>query len=71
VAGAWTPADGSVDIADAVAALDRFRGLAGAPLVSWCDLEPAQPDGVVNITDVGYIVDAFRSLPYPFASPCQ
>lgn len=69
--GEWTPPNGSVDITDAVAALNRFRALPLAPPLEWCDLEPQIPDGAINITDVVHILNAFVGLPYPFAGPCE
>jgi hypothetical protein len=68
--GAWTPPDGRVDIVDASAALDRFRGAPRAPPLAWCDIAPAVPDGAVDITsDVVGILGGFRGLPYPYATP--
>ena len=67
---AWAPPDGRVEILDITAALDRFRGAPAAPPLAWCDIAPAEPNGVIDITsDVLYIVDAFRGFPYPFDGP--
>ena len=68
--GAWTPPDGSVDIIDVVAILERFMGLATAPPVAWADLRPATPDGVIDILDATMALDAFKGYPYPFEPPC-
>jgi len=63
------PPNGFADILDAVAVLDKFRNLVFAPHKVRCDLEPGSIDGLVNITDVTLILDAFRGRPYPFAVP--
>jgi murein tripeptide amidase MpaA len=68
--GQWAPPDGSVDIIDAVAGVDRFRNLPYAPPMEVCDLQPEIPDGNLDILEVSYILDAFRGLPYPFSGPC-
>ena len=66
----WLDPDGSVDIVkDAVAVVDKFRGLEGAPAKFRCDLEPAYPDFLINISDVTQVVDGFRGFEYPFPPP--
>jgi hypothetical protein len=69
-----TPPDGVVNITtDVTALLDKFKNLTGAPRKVRCDLEPAVPDHVINITDVTYSLDAFRGFDYPFVQlpdPC-
>lgn len=69
--GSWAPADGSVDIVrDAVACVNSFSGLTAiAPPSEWCDLWPAIPDFSIDIVDIVQVIDAFRSLPYPYAVP--
>ena len=68
------PPDGSIDVVtDVTAALDKFRNLTGAPIKARCDLEPHVPDLIINISDVTYVLDAFRGDPYPFTpgpTPC-
>lgn len=68
--GQWAPPDGSVDIIDAVAGVDRFRNLPYAPPMEACDLQPEVPDGNLDIIEVSYILDAFRGQHYPFSDPC-
>ncbi|UCC29230.1 MAG: hypothetical protein JSU86_13625 [Phycisphaerales bacterium] len=68
--GAWTPPNGSVDIIDAAACVDRFRHLPTAPPLEWCDLYPMVPDGRIDILDIVPIIDAFRGFGYPYALPC-
>ncbi len=67
--GAWQQPEGSVSVGDFTAMLDRFRNLALAPPMSWCDVDPAVPDGVLGILDVTRVIDAFRADPYPFGEP--
>ncbi len=71
VDGAWEPPNGSVEIIDAVACLDRFRGLPTAPPVPWCDLDPVIPNGTIDITDIVQILDAFGGSGYHWEEPCQ
>ena len=70
-----TPPDGVVNMgADVTACLDKFRNLEGAVLKSRADIEPDLPDWLVNISDVTYVLDAFRGFEYPFepgADPCR
>ncbi len=68
--GGWTPPDGTVDIVDITASLDRFRSLLLAPVMPWCDSVPQTPDGILTIVDITHMLDAFRGEVYPFADPC-
>ena len=70
VDGSWMPPDGSVDIPDAMAVIDRFRNLPSAPPLEWADLYPQIPNGTVEILDASMVIDAFRALPYPYDPPC-
>ncbi len=61
------PPDGVVGVStDVTALLDKFKNLEGAPSKARCDIEPADPDQVINITDVTCCIDAFRGDGYPF-----
>ncbi len=61
-----TPPEGVVNMAtDVTACLDKFRNLAGAVLKSRADIEPNFPDWLINISDVAYVLDAFRGFAYP------
>ena len=70
-----TPPNGVVGIpTDVTAVLDKFKNLEGAPIKARCDIEPARPDLLVNITDVMFVLDAFRGFDYPFEpgpAPCS
>ncbi|UCC31381.1 MAG: hypothetical protein JSU86_03715, partial [Phycisphaerales bacterium] len=64
------PPDGVVNIAsDVTAVVDKFKNLDGAPIKSRCDLEPNQPDLLINISDATEALDAFRGFGYPFDGP--
>ncbi len=68
--GTCGPPDGVVNIStDVTAILDKFKNLTGAPLKARCDIEPAAPDLLINITDVVHAVDAFIGIDYPFDMP--
>ncbi|MFQ5494632.1 MAG: hypothetical protein ACE5EX_04560, partial [Phycisphaerae bacterium] len=67
VGGQSTPPDLQVEvISDAVAVLDKFAGKASAPAKVRVDLEPAVPDGLINISDVVQTINAFRGQAFPF-----
>ncbi|UCC30747.1 MAG: hypothetical protein JSU86_00420, partial [Phycisphaerales bacterium] len=70
--GAWTPGNGVVDIRDFTAMVEGFQHLDTAPPIEWTDLHPCipGPDGVINIPDMTYVVDAFKGFPYPCPGPC-
>ena len=57
--------------AHALACIAGFGNRPGAPPLERCDLEPELPDGVINILDIVYILEAFRGLSYPFTGPCD
>ncbi len=69
------PPDGTVGIpTDVTAVLDKFKNLRGAPIKARCDIEPSEPDLVINVPDVMYALDAFRGFGYPFEpgpDPCS
>ncbi len=68
--GAWSGPDGRVNIVtDVTAILSKFRNVSTAPVKAQCDLVPATPDQLVDISDATFVLDAFRSLPYPFPAP--
>ena len=62
-----TPPEGVVNMGtDVTACLDKFRNLPNAVLKSRADIEPQVPDLLINISDVTYVLDAFRGFEYPF-----
>lgn len=73
--GQCSPPDGTVGIVtDVTSMLDKFKNQLGAPSKARCDIEPAQLDFVINISDVAMAVDAFKGFTYPFElatdTPC-
>ncbi len=72
--GTWTAPDSVVGVpTDVVSLVDKFRNVPTAPTKSRCDLEPAVPNLIINITDITRALDAFRGTAYPFAPdpiPC-
>ena len=62
-------AEGAVNVIDCVGVVARFVSADCAPLKSRVDLEPAEPDRQINITDVSRCVEAFQGLPYSFPAP--
>ncbi len=67
--GAWAAPDGIVNLGDIQAILQRFSGAAGAPPMTWADLDPEVPNAVVNMTDVQRAVAGFEGEAYPFSDP--
>jgi hypothetical protein len=75
--GVWTPPDGSPDVIDIVAIIDRFRSLPDAPPVHWVDLVgvgatgPAcYADGNIDMVDASAGVDGFKRIPYDVSTGC-
>ena len=67
-----SPPNGTVGIpTDVTGVLDKFKNLEGAPTKARCDIEPKYPDLLVNISDVTYVLEAFRGFGYPFAGPAE
>ncbi len=69
------PPDGTVGVpTDVVSILDKFVSSPGAPSKVRVDLQPATPDGIIDIQDVSRALDAFRGAGYPFvpsSPPCS
>ena len=67
--GEWTAPDGSIDLTtDITMILDAVRNSATSVGKARADLEPCLLDFKVNIiSDVVFAIEAFRSLPFPFA----
>ncbi len=75
VGGQWTAPNNSVDVTtDVVAVLEKFASRPSAPIKARADVEPSCVDMKINISDVTQVLQAFRSLPYPYtpsvAGPC-
>lgn len=70
----WSPPQGVNNIDDAVGVIKTWQGAAGAPQMPRTDVEPQEPNRVVNFNDVLFVLLAFQGDPYPFgcpADPCQ
>ncbi|MBU0717258.1 MAG: agmatine deiminase family protein [Planctomycetes bacterium] len=67
--GAWTVPNGVVNFDDVTAAVQYFTSTPTAPHLTTVDLEPQEPNAVLNFADIQQIVYAFQGDPYPFGSP--
>ncbi|MCH8149783.1 MAG: hypothetical protein IH987_17660 [Planctomycetes bacterium] len=70
----WSAPQGVVNIDDAVAIIKTFQEEDGAPEVPRTDVAPQEPNRLVNINDVLFVIFAFQADPYPFGcpdDPCQ
>jgi|GEM_PF-3560102 len=65
----WVPPQGVTNIDDAVAAIKTFQEAENAPHKSVTDVEPQEPNHIVNINDVFAIIRAFQGEPYPYGCP--
>ena len=67
--------NGTVDIIDALAVVDRFGNKPGSIVKTRADVEPACVDIVINITDVLQALKGFQGLDYSFEpsalNPCD
>jgi len=64
------PPDGTIGVTtDVTAVLDKFKNEQGAPVKARCDIEPNVLDLKINISDVSFVLDAFRGWSYPFEGP--
>ena len=70
----WSAPQGITNIDDAVGVIKTWQAQEGAPDVPRTDLEPQEPNRVVNFNDVLFALFAFQGDPYPFGcpdDPCQ
>ena len=70
IEGAWTAPQGTVNMSDIMAVLQKFSSAPGAPPLPWMDLDPEVPNTIVNMTDVQRAVECFKGGYYPFSDPC-
>jgi hypothetical protein len=54
------------NISDVAALVDKFRGVATAPIVAQSDLQPAFPNMLVDIADIADCVSAFSNRQYVY-----
>ncbi|MBU0717896.1 MAG: hypothetical protein KJ749_06565 [Planctomycetes bacterium] len=69
--GAWNGPNGIVNFDDVSAAVQYFTSAATAPHLTWMDIEPQEPNAVLNFSDIQQIVFAFQGVPYPFIAPAS
>lgn len=70
----WSAPQGITNIDDAVCVIKTFQEVESAPEVPRTDVEPQEPNRVVNFNDVLFVLFAFKGEPYPFGcpdDPCQ
>ena len=75
--GEWSPPDGTVNIVDALATLDKFKNLPGAPPIWWVDMihyrggtTTCAPDLRVDIVDVLVCIEGFKGFGFPETTGC-
>ncbi len=61
--------DGVVTFADVSISVDSYKQIFPVPLVV-ADIARCPPDGLLNFHDIAWVVDAFKLIPFPCASPC-
>ena len=69
--GAWTAPNGVVNFNDVTAAVHYFTSASTAPPLTTVDIEPEEPNAVLNFADIQQIVNAFQGAPYPFSDPAN
>jgi hypothetical protein len=59
------------NIQDVAGVVDKFKGVASAPIKARSQMQPSVPDpaAAINIVDVANVVDAFKSFAYPYSGP--
>ena len=67
--GAWTSPDGTVNMDDVMAAVQKFMEEPTAPHLTWVDVNPEVPDAIMNFEDIFWIVQGFKAEAYPFPDP--
>ncbi|MBU0718016.1 MAG: hypothetical protein KJ749_07195 [Planctomycetes bacterium] len=70
-AGSWTAPNGVVNFDDVSAAVQYFTSAATAPHLTMVDIEPEEPNAVLNFSDIQQIVYAFQGDGYPFSDPAD
>ena len=70
----WTSAQGVVNANDILAVIRTWQQANGAPALPRSDVEPQEPNRVVNANDMLFVIFAFKGEYYPFGcpdDPCQ
>jgi hypothetical protein len=68
--GEWTAPDGIIQATDALAILDGFRQLSGAPPMHILDSLGCSTDQIIDVVDVLAAIDGFTGDTYEEASHC-
>ena len=64
-----SPPNGYVDIQDLLSVVNTFAPRPGRVSKVRADIEPAEPDLVINISDAMHVINAFNGLSYSFPVP--
>ncbi len=65
----WTAPNGTLNMDDIMAFVQKFQGNPTAPPLTRVDVDPDRPNEVAGMTDLQQIVIAFKGGPYPFSDP--
>ena len=65
----WTAPQGVTNFNDVVALQVTFQGLLNAPGRPRADVAPQEPNRIVNVEDMLFVIFAFQGEPYPFGCP--
>lgn len=69
VKGVPQPPDGATNFVDIQFCVLGFQMSPSAPPVSWLDIDPDAPTGIINLADAFRVVVAFQGGGYPYAGP--
>ncbi len=64
-----SPPNDDTNFIDVSAVVDKFKQVIGAVGVEAADLQPSEPNGVIDFSDISVCLDAFRGFPYPYSGP--
>jgi hypothetical protein len=67
----WSPPEAPVDFDDISSTVAKFKNSPGAPQKSRADVAPGIIDFKVDFSDIPWVVDGFRALPYPADPPAK
>lgn len=67
--GQYQPPDFNANLVDVQAAILKFQSAEVAPNLEWVDIDPASPNGIVNLADAFRFVQAFQGAGYPYNAP--
>jgi choice-of-anchor B domain-containing protein len=66
---ASAPPEGDTNFIDVATVVDKFKQAAAAVRIDVADLQPGEPDGVIDFVDISLDLDAFKGYSYPFSGP--